>query len=59
MTLEKFVDQVVASQFLSITPRHLLELARAGTIPAHPLVRGKRRTWRFLLSELSDYLSRS
>ena len=29
-------------------------MARAGEIPAHPLGQGKRKQWRFRLSELAD-----
>ena len=57
MTLDKpiepFVDAAKAAEFLSIKPRRLLDLARAGKIPAHPLGDGKRRVWRFRFSELA------
>ena len=39
---------------LVITRRHLLEMARAGEIPAHAIGHGKRKQWRFRLSELAD-----
>jgi excisionase family DNA binding protein len=51
--LEPFVDAERAAQFLSVTPRYLLELARKGELPAHPLGNGSRRIWRFRLSELA------
>jgi hypothetical protein len=50
---EPFVDAARAAEFLSVKPRWLLELARAGGVPAHPLGDGKRRVWRFRLSELA------
>jgi len=50
---ERFVDSVVAAEFLSIQPRMLLQLARAGKIPAYPLGDGQRRVWRFRLSDLA------
>jgi excisionase family DNA binding protein len=50
---ERFVDAVVAARFLSIQRRQLLQLARAGTIPAYPIGEGQRRLWRFRLSDLS------
>jgi hypothetical protein len=50
---EPFVDATRAADWLSITPRRLLEMARAGQIPAHPLGTGSRRTWRFRLQEIS------
>jgi len=50
---EKYVDAAVASEFLGVTTRFLLDLTRAGRIPGHPLGLGsKRRVWRFRLSEL-------
>lgn len=54
MQPESFVDAQKAAEFLSITRRHLLELARGGAIPAHALGDGRRRLWRFRLSELAE-----
>jgi hypothetical protein len=51
---ECFVDASKGAAFLGLTRRRLLELARCGDIPGHPIGFGKRRTWRFLLSELAD-----
>lgn len=51
--LEPFVDAESAAAFLSLRRRRVLELARQGQIPAHPLGEGKRREWRFRLSELA------
>jgi hypothetical protein len=51
---EPFVDPIEAGKFLRLRPRRVLELAREGSIPAYPLGRGKRRVWRFLLSELAS-----
>jgi hypothetical protein len=53
LTLENFVDANRAADFLGIKPRRLLEMARAGQIPGHPLGTGARRTWRFRLSEIA------
>src|SRR5271168_2364866 len=50
---EPFVDPTRAAAFLSIRPRQLLELARANVVPGYPIGRGKRRVWRFRLSELA------
>jgi hypothetical protein len=55
--IEPFVDANRAAEFLVITRRHLLELARAGDIPAHPIGSGNRKTWRFRLSEIADAIS--
>ena len=51
--LEPFVDAAQAADFLALTRRHILELARAGQLPAHPIGNGARRVWRFRLSELA------
>jgi len=52
--IEPFVDVEQAAEFLSIKRRRILEMARAGEIPAHPIGGGKRKTWRFRLSELAE-----
>lgn len=54
--MESFVTAQEAAEFLAITKRRVLELARAGQIPAHPIGNGERKTWRFRLSELADSL---
>jgi len=57
MSPESFVDSVTAAEFLTVSPRYLLDLTRAGRIPGHPLSLGrKRKIWRFRLSELSSCL---
>ena len=57
MAPEKFVDSIAAAEFLSIKPRRLLDMARAGEIPAHPIGTGARKTWRFRLNEIEACLS--
>jgi excisionase family DNA binding protein len=52
MLPEPFVDATRAAEFLGLKPRRVLEMARAGQIPAYPLGRGERRTWRFRLTEV-------
>jgi hypothetical protein len=54
--LEPFVAADVAAKFLCITRRRVLEMARAGQLPAHPIAHGKRKQWRFRLSELATSL---
>ena len=51
--IERFVDGDEAATFLSLTRRRILELARAGRLPAYPIGDGMRRVWRFRLSELA------
>jgi Helix-turn-helix domain len=53
---EHFVDADEAAAFLSITRRRILDLARAGHLPGHPIGSGARRVWRFRLSELGAAL---
>ena len=55
--LEGFVDADEAGKFLSLNRRRILELARAGKLPGHPLGDGARRVWRFRLSEIADAVS--
>jgi hypothetical protein len=55
--IEPFVDALKGAEFLGIRPRRLLEMARAGDIPAHPIGRGRRKTWRFRLSELAEAIA--
>ena len=51
---EPFVDAREAGKFLRLRPRRVLEMARQAEIPAYPLGQGKRRVWRFRLSELAS-----
>ena len=55
---EPFVDATRAAEWLGITSRRLLEMARAGQIPAYPLGVGSRKTWRFRLQEISTAIMR-
>lgn len=52
--VESFVTAQEAANFLAISKRRLLELAREGHIPGHPIGNGARRTWRFRLSEIAN-----
>jgi hypothetical protein len=54
---EKFVDADEAGKFLSLNRRRILELARAGKLPGHPLGEGAKRVWRFRLSEIAAAVS--
>ena len=57
MEIEPFVDAQKAAEFLNLRPRRLLQLARAGSIPAYPVGNGQRRVWRFRLSEIASALA--
>lgn len=50
--IEPYVDADRAAEFLDLTRRRVIEMARAGALPGHPLGEGVRRVWRFRLSEL-------
>ena len=54
---EPFVDADTVAAFLSIERRQVLEMARRGVIPSHPLKAqgiGTHKTWRFRLTEVAD-----
>lgn len=53
---EPFVDAVVAGGYLGLHPETVRRKARKGILPGHPLGEGKRKKWRFLLSELAVWL---
>jgi excisionase family DNA binding protein len=55
-TNEQFVDGQRAAEFLGLPRKTLLNLARQGSVPAHPIGNGVRHTWRFRLSELASWL---
>jgi hypothetical protein len=59
MNDEPFVDATKAAEHLSVTRRYLLDCARRGDVPAYRLGTGKRKVWRFRISELSDALRRT
>jgi hypothetical protein len=56
--VEPYVNECVIARFLQITPRRVVELARAAELPAHP-IGGQRKTWRFRISEIADCLCKS
>jgi excisionase family DNA binding protein len=53
---EFFVDSVEAAKFLKIHSRTLQQMARDGIVPGYPIGEGIRKTWRFVLSELDDWM---
>jgi len=55
--IEPFVDAERAADFVGLRRRRLLQMARAGEIPAHPIGTGQRKTWRFRLSELAQAIA--
>ena len=47
---------VAAAAYLGLDVKTVTRWARQGYLPAHPLGEGKRKFWRFLESELSEWL---
>jgi len=56
---EPFVDAERAASFLSMRRKTLLELARRGKLPGHPVGAGQRRMWKFRISELDHWMSQA
>jgi Helix-turn-helix domain len=54
--LEPYVDADQAAAFLGTNRLKAIRMARCGLLPAHPLTGGKRRQWRFRLSELDKHM---
>ena len=53
---EAFVNAFEAGDFLELHPATVQRFAREGLIPAHPVAGSRRRHWRFLRSELAEWL---
>jgi predicted DNA-binding transcriptional regulator AlpA len=56
VTFEPFVDAERAAQFLAMSRKSLLALARKGYLPGHPVGQGVRKIWKFRLSELDSWM---
>ena len=54
--LEPYVSPEEAAAFLKTNRLKIIRMARSGTLPAHPLATGRRRQWRFKLSELDKHM---
>jgi len=60
MAPEPFVSAEKAADFLDISRRYLLSLARKGIAGAYPLdPQAHRKVWRFRLSELVDAIAKN
>jgi excisionase family DNA binding protein len=53
---ECYVDPDQAAAFLNTNRLRVIRMARSGFLPAHALGTGKRRQWRFRLSELDKHM---
>ena len=56
---EPYVGPDEAAAFLCIPRLTAIRMARAGKLPAHPMGDGRRRMWRFKLSELDRHMQQS
>ena len=56
--IEYFVDAFEIAVMIGLHPRTVQQMARDGLIPAYPLGEGKRKTWRFLRSEVREWMQR-
>jgi len=54
--LEPYIEAAQAAAYLSMSRKTLLKKARAGRLPGHPLGEGRRKMWRFRLSELDRWM---
>jgi excisionase family DNA binding protein len=54
--LEPYIEASQAAAYLSMTRKTLLKKARAGGLPGHPLGEGRRKMWRFRISELDRWM---
>ena len=55
-TFEPFVDAARAATFLGISRKTLLAFARRAILPGYPIGEGRRKVWKFRLSELDDWM---
>jgi hypothetical protein len=55
-SFEPYVDPQRAALFLAMPRKTLLDLARRGKIPGHPVGDGVRKTWKFRISELDRWM---
>lgn len=54
--IEPYVSPEEAAEFLKSNRLKVIRMARSGSLPGHPLGSGKRRQWRFKLSELDRHM---
>jgi len=55
--LEPFVTAERVAEFLGLTRRQVLTMARTGEIPAHPISGRKRHVWTFRISEVAGQVA--
>jgi excisionase family DNA binding protein len=52
--MEPFVSASEVAKFLRLSLRAVAKMARDGRLPAHRISGSKRKTWRFLISEVAS-----
>ena len=53
---EPYVDAGRAASYLSMSRKTLLRKARTSRLPAHPIGDGRKKMWRFRISELDRWM---
>jgi excisionase family DNA binding protein len=56
LTSEPYIEAERAARHLSISRKTLLRLARSGAVPAHGIGQGRKKMWRFRISELDRWM---
>jgi excisionase family DNA binding protein len=54
--VESFVSATEIAKYLNISPRTVAKMAREGRLPAHRISGSKRKTWRFRISEITEFV---
>jgi excisionase family DNA binding protein len=54
--LEPYIEANRAASYLSISRKTLLKKARSGRLPGHPIGDGRKKMWRFRISELDRWM---
>ena len=55
-TIEPYIEAGRAADYLSMSRKTLLKKARTGRLPAHPIGDGRKKMWRFRISELDHWM---
>ncbi len=55
--MEPFVSALEVAKYLDLSPRTVSKMAREGRLPAHRICGSKRKTWRFRISQIAQFLA--
>lgn len=58
-SFEPYLDAKRASEYLGISAKKLLQLARKQKVPAYGIGEGRKKMWRFRRSELDIWMHRT